>query len=68
MLVSDVQQSDSFIYTCLYFVQSLSQVCVCVCVCIYVCVFVCIYIYILFHYGLLQNIECNSLYYTVGPC
>ena len=66
MLVSDVQQSDSFIYTCLYFVQSLIQVCVCVYVYIYMCVY--IYIYILFNYGLLQNIECNSLYYTVGPC
>ena len=23
---------------------------------------------ILFHYSLLQDIECSSLYYTVGPC
>ena len=26
------------------------------------------YIYILAHYGLLQNTEQSSLYYTVGPC
>ena len=34
---------------------------------IYVCV--CIYIFHnLFHYGLSQDIEYSSLYYTAGPC
>ena len=27
-----------------------------------------IHVYILFHYGLLQNIEYNFLCYTLGPC
>ena len=34
---------------------------------IYVCVCVYIYMYILFHYGLLQEIEYSSLHDTVGP-
>ena len=28
---------------------------------------VCVYIYILFHYGLLQDVEYNSACYIVGP-
>ena len=36
---------------------------------IYVCVYIYnIYIYILFHYGLSQDIVYSSLCYTVGPC
>ena len=52
----------------------LMSVCVCVCVCVSlsvcVCVCVCVHIvfHILFHYGLSQNFEFNSLYYIVGPC
>lgn len=40
-------------------------------ICIFI-LFVYLYIYsffyIRFHYGLLQDIECSSLCYTVGPC
>ena len=49
VLVSNVQQNDSFIYK----------------------MSICTYTYsfqIPFPYRLLQNIECNSLCYTVGPC
>ena len=31
-------------------------------------IYIYIYIYILFHCGLLQDIEYSSLCYTVGPC
>ena len=38
------------------------------CVCVCVCVCVCIIFYSLSHYGLLQDIEYNSLCYIVGCC
>ena len=56
MLVSGVQHSDSDIYICMY---------------MYEYIYIRIYIYsfqILFSYRLLQNIENDSLCYTVGPC
>ena len=56
MLVSDVQQSDSVIYFIYIYIY------------IYTHVHTCILFHILFHYGLLHDIECSSLGYTVGPC
>ena len=35
---------------------------------IHICMDIYIHVYILFHYGLLQNIEYNFLCYTLGPC
>ena len=56
LLVSGVQQSDSEVCVYLY-------LCVCVCV----CVCVCFLFYILFHCGLLQDVEYSALCCTVGP-
>ena len=36
-------------------------------ICIYVCGYIFFFIF-LFHYGLSQDAESSSLYYTVGPC
>ena len=36
-------------------------------ICIYVCGYIFFFIFI-FHYGLSQDSEASSLYYTVGPC
>ena len=32
------------------------------------CVFMCSFFPVLFHYRLLQDIDCSSLCYTVNPC
>ena len=53
MLVSSVQQSDSYIYVCVF---------------IYIYKHIYILFRILFHYRLLQNIEYSSLCYKVSPC
>ena len=46
--------------------------CVCVCVCVWVCIHTHIYIHILFHIlfydALSQDIEYDSLCYTMGSC
>ena len=60
MLVSGVQQSDSVIYIYIY-------ICICVCVYIYIYIYTHSFSYF-FHYDLLQDIECSSLCYTIGPC
>ena len=52
MLISVAQQSDSVIHTYIYTYQ-------------YIHIY--IHFHILFHYGLSQDIEYSSLYYTAGP-
>ena len=69
----DVQQSDSifYVYTYTYiftYTYILTYLHLYILISNYICVCVCILFQILFHYGLLQDIEYRSLCYTISPC